>query len=299
MKAIWELIQCTILAIITYACKTWNANKREIEKINRIMDNILKRVLRTPQSTPREALYIDTGLLDPQTISMKQTIIMDHRLATGNSNRLSRLVQAEGKQSWKELTDLMKTRLEITEEDSSGKPETVKYKIRKKARTYFKRKLVEDGQSKSKVQFLINGKGDQWEAGKTPQYMNELTRESVSIIFKTRTRMIDVKNNFRNKYPDLLCRACSNEPETQEHVLEEFTVLHQDDTSRVKAHEVFEEAPLVLKSTARKVSETLQKLSEISPVITPNQVRTARCPPQTGRAADSTDLTTTGLANVA
>ena len=46
--------------------------KTDNEKINRIMDNILKRILMVPQSTPREALYIETGLLDPEAIRLKK-----------------------------------------------------------------------------------------------------------------------------------------------------------------------------------------------------------------------------------
>ena len=58
---IWELIKTSMVAITTYGCEIWNPNKGEIKEINRMMDNILKRVLMIPQSTPREALYIETG----------------------------------------------------------------------------------------------------------------------------------------------------------------------------------------------------------------------------------------------
>ena len=34
----------------------------------------------TPQTTPREVLYIETGLLDPETISNKQRIMISNRL---------------------------------------------------------------------------------------------------------------------------------------------------------------------------------------------------------------------------
>ena len=63
LQTIWELIETTIEAIIMYSSETWNANKTEIQEINKIMDNILRRILITPQTTPREALYIETGLL--------------------------------------------------------------------------------------------------------------------------------------------------------------------------------------------------------------------------------------------
>ena len=70
MKAIWELIECTIIPIITYGCEVWNPNKSEMKNINSLMDNILRRILMAPQSTPREALYIETGQPDQETISL-------------------------------------------------------------------------------------------------------------------------------------------------------------------------------------------------------------------------------------
>ena len=54
------------------------------------------------------------------------------------------------------------------------------------------------GKDKSKVRHLIDNKKE-WNAGIRPKYMQKLSREKASMIFKARTRMIDVKNNFRNK----------------------------------------------------------------------------------------------------
>ena len=54
-----------------------------------------------PQSTPREALYIETGLLDPETISLKQKIMMEHRMINSNNPRLQKLAKTEEPSLWK------------------------------------------------------------------------------------------------------------------------------------------------------------------------------------------------------
>ena len=61
---------------------------------------------------------------------------------------------------------------------------------------------------------------------KKEPYM-QLTREHASTIFKIRTRMLDIKNNFRkNKYnSSLTCRSCKACMETQTHILEECNSL--------------------------------------------------------------------------
>ena len=68
MECIWKLIKTCIIPKITYGCERWELLKSETEKLNQILDRIIKRILMTPEATPREALYIETGLLDIETI---------------------------------------------------------------------------------------------------------------------------------------------------------------------------------------------------------------------------------------
>ena len=66
--------------IITYAGKTRNPTNKEKSQLNRILDKIVKRILLVPTSTPREALYIETGILDIEHTTMKNRLNMDERL---------------------------------------------------------------------------------------------------------------------------------------------------------------------------------------------------------------------------
>ena len=43
--------------------------------------------------------------------------------------------------------------------------------------------------------------------------------------------MLHVKNNYKNAYKDLTCRACQKENETQEHVLATCPAIHNDTTN--------------------------------------------------------------------
>ena len=44
---------------------------------------------------------------------------------------------------------------------------------------------------------------------------NQISIEESKFIFLLRTRMLDVKVNFRNKHNDLLCRNCKSFPDDQ------------------------------------------------------------------------------------
>ena len=75
METIWTLIESCIIPIITYGSETWDINQNQTKRLNRILDNIIKRILNLPQSTPRECLYYELGTLD-----------IEHRIITKRLN---------------------------------------------------------------------------------------------------------------------------------------------------------------------------------------------------------------------
>ena len=60
--------------------------------------------------------------------------------------------------------------------------------------------------------------------------------------------MLDVKNNFRGKYKDTKCRKCTETIESQEHVLETCTGIHDDDTTKINTNDIFDSNPTNLKT---------------------------------------------------
>ena len=84
----------------------------------------------------------------------------------------------------------------------------------------------------------------------------------VSVIFKARTRMLDVKDNFRNKYRDDICRKCRVEKETQKHVLDECPGIHETDMSRVAKEDIFSDDVHKLKETAEKIHKIMQTIDD-------------------------------------
>ena len=123
-----------------------------MKEINRILDAILKRILMVPTSTPREALYIETGLLDPETIINRNRVLMQNRIRKGESKMMKQIIELDQKKGWKEHTEQIKNEMKIDENDLIGKECSVKYKMRKKTRNYFKEKMEQEGSKKSKVQ---------------------------------------------------------------------------------------------------------------------------------------------------
>ncbi len=113
METTWKLIEACVLPIILYAAETWNNNKEITEAVNRILDNIIKRTIQTPTCTPRETLYMETGILDIEHGAKKKQILMKHRIHDNASELMQTAINAGIKGGWKERTDKLEQELNI------------------------------------------------------------------------------------------------------------------------------------------------------------------------------------------
>ena len=264
MEVIWKLIDSCITPIITYCMEVCDINKKETKQINQILDGMIKRILMIPKTTPREALYVETGLLDIENTIIKNRINYNVRVLNTDKINLGILTRNDEKGSWKEKTNKLIEEYQITTEDMTGKKESTKRKIGIKIRNKFKNNLETTGKTKSKIKFLLDNK-QEWTIGKPAQYMNKLNRYQASIIFKTRSRMLEVKNNYKNKYRDHKCRLCNIHEEDQMHVLQTCPELQNKGLETVTIMEIFNEDAESLKKTAKKIDNIMQAILKPPP----------------------------------
>ena len=288
MKAVWKLIETCIIPILTYAGETRTPNKTENKAINDILDNTIKRVLMVPRTTPREAIYIETGLMDVEHTTMKNRINMDKRLSLNPESITYKAKENGARKGWKHTTQQIKDRLDINNQDMEGTRNLVKTNVREKTKAAFKESIDRNGAEKSKIQHLMNTKNNQWEPGKPAPYIMELTRMQASTIFKAKTRMLHVKENYKGKYqnrPDKLkCRACGLTEETQNHILNECTTLHLEDSTKVSQENLKTEDVNALRTASQKIMKTIKRLEDIhkEPLKNPlTKSKTKQRPPKT------------------
>ena len=260
MQTIWTVVQACITPIIVYAGEIWEATPKNYKEINSIMDNIIKRILKTPKGTPREALYIETGLLDPETIIIKNRITMEARIKKGKNELMKKITNLERESSWAYENRKLKQLLNITEENLLGSNYSLKKELGNNMRKQFKWKLHENSKNKSKMEYYLEGK-QKWEVEQRANYLNELTRNHSSTIFKARTRMLKVKSNYKNGNPDLKCRACGNYEETQKHVLEECQEINKE-LPQITKDMIFKEDATELKNTAITILKRMKKIEK-------------------------------------
>ena len=136
------------------------------------------------------------------------------------------------------------------------KPGKAKNHIRKTVHRKFREELFENAAGKTKVEHTIN----RYIGHEKNNYTNVLDRKTASTIFKTRTRMIDVKANYKNKYKDQICRLCKKENETQQHVLTEC-VITRNNNLNIDYDMLSAYSHIITKSVARKIEKILEMLT--------------------------------------
>ena len=104
METIWKLVETCIIPVITYGGETRELNKKDNDTYNRILDNILKRILLTPTTTPREALYMELGMIDIENTVAKNRINMHNRLERTKNKLIDQVMNINHEKSWINVT---------------------------------------------------------------------------------------------------------------------------------------------------------------------------------------------------
>ena len=179
---------------------------------------------------------------------------MEQRLGKTKNNLIEDVMQNTAKNSWTNIN-------RIIHENNGTDVTTSKTHREIIMDTKFKQRLEQDAVGKSKVNFLLQGIKE-WTPGKRQKYLSKLNRIESNEIFKLRTRMTKIKRNYKGAYRNLTCRGCNATEETQKHVLEECTSIHQDETTKIYEEQYFTDNIDMLKETVKKIKPILARLEQ-------------------------------------
>ena len=189
----------------------WNHLKaKQLEILESIDMMLLKKVLNAHTMTAKEAFSLETGLLPIKFIISKRQLwtIMQR----DETDLLKRFYQAQAlcktKNDWAELIEHEKKKYEIdlTDDEISRLKknkfkELVEKAVNKKASEYLNKVAEKHTKSHKLVKFKL---------AREPYFDDpRLSRNDIELLFSLRTRMVDLKKNFSNKYGvDLSCKIC-------------------------------------------------------------------------------------------
>ena len=124
------------------------------------------------------------------------------------------------------------------------------------------------------MKYFQEGKSN-WKVRNRANYMNKLTRNQASTIFKTRTRMLKVKSNYKNGNKDLTCRMCGKHEETQDHILEECESINKDHPPVTKAL-IFSDCIKELRKAAECITKRMEILENKNIRLPPLHISSVR-----------------------
>ena len=183
---------------------------------------LLRRILESPGSTPKEMLYLELACLPIRFILMSRRVMFLHTiLQECEQSLLHRFFQAQNKnptkgdwcQSAQKSLDDLDLKLSFSQVKQMKKEdlqEQIKQACAKSALKYLNK-------VKSKHTKVLHIPHNTWGM---QSYLkpNQITISEAKFIFSVRTRMLDVKENFKKKYSDSKCPNCT-EQDTQSHLL--------------------------------------------------------------------------------
>ena len=188
--------------------------------------DLMRKIFNAHSKTASELFYLETGKIPLRFVIYKRRLMYLWQILTRNENELIHKVYSvqslqTTKGDWFQILNQVKEILSIEKSDeeiSCMKKDAFKSYIDKKTQLKAFEYLKKIARKHSKSEFTwAQSKFDQ------QQYLSDarFSKQDIQLLFALRTRMIDVKTNFRNLYDNNLdCQTCSEKCiEDENHLL--------------------------------------------------------------------------------
>ena len=207
---------------LIYSSETWSyLTKKDLLTLQNAQLSFLRRVLEVPKSTPVAALYLELGVLPIQfEIEKKQLMFLKHLLEKNESDPALKLYQQMVKyqyeMNWANFVLNLRCKYNLPLNDQN-----IKVMSKDQWRSFVNEKIRSYAFHTLLIQCQLNSKTNHLNYKKFCQqlYITECDPQIARVIFKARTRMFDVKANFKTKYQGILhCPFCKIDEESLEHI---------------------------------------------------------------------------------
>ena len=257
-ELLFKVYETCMVPCLIYGCETWTLNKQEEQYMLKIQRNILRKILKVPESSPSSAVYLDTGIFPISFQVERRQLAYFWKLANSSDGSLCsdifmcQMKYKSHKQNWANYISslLLKYKLDnfsIENIANMNWKMTVKRLLHNE---YTKKLLQQDG---TKLKDLVMSKNS---IGRE-EYMKNLPMKYVRILFISRCKMFPCKENFKGTYNnDLLCRLCKMFNENQDHLFQECEITR---------HEHFKKSNLFCDdiNILKDIAEKLLRISEL------------------------------------
>ena len=249
---------------ILFNSEVWySLTKNQIKKLEDVDKLLLRRFLHAPISTPCEALYLELGAIPISFIlQARRLMFLHYLLELDREEMVSQFFYAQWhdpcKNDWTVTVqnDLRDYGIQIDLEEIKSMPKNqFKTLVKHKCRTLAFDHLTRSKLTHSKMSNL------NYEEYKMQFYFLDKAFHSgdARMLFRFRTRMIHVKNNYKtmHKDSDRHCPVCKLEVDTQEHLLECIVLNASRPIAHVDYQAIFGEEVNKMKLTFNHLKTSL------------------------------------------
>ena len=219
------LYQSLFLSTMLFNSQTWsNLRKKDLEDLKTLQCKFLKKIIGVPNSTCNAFTFLELGVLPiEQEIHKRQLMYLQRILQLDEDDPVKKVFefqccqsQTDGERNWwsgiKELMEKYEIE-ESLEEIKNMSKEVFKNAVNLKVRMVALEELRTECQSKKKTSEL------EYTELKMQGYLQSFYPNQAKVVFKCRSKTLDIKAHLTYKYKDSLCRKCGGENENVQHVI--------------------------------------------------------------------------------
>ena len=215
-----------LVSSMVFNCEAWyRLTIKQIKILEKVDEKLMRKVLDCPSKTPIHLMYLELGWLPLRFINQSRRLnflkyILDQKETSLMKQMFNEQKKKPKKYDWVKIVenDLKNLRIKLSYEDISSMTKLSFKKLVKKS-------CEENALNYLKLHIKSKGKELNYYKMELTHYLSSsshLTLQEKKELFKIRTRMTDVKSNYKNKYESLNCDKCGTInyfiEETQEHV---------------------------------------------------------------------------------
>ena len=196
--------------------EAWYAvSKAELDLLETIDVQFLRQILRAPKTTPKEMLFLELGCIPLRELIRKRRILfLQYIVKESPQSMMYKFLEAQLKdrkdKDWISLVlrDIQELKLNLELEDlKKMKNSKLKLILNKAVKENAFKELEIKKESQSKVKHLKHYKLEMQNYLKPNKL--KINQEDAQAIFKLRSRMTEVKENFKGKYFIHECDLCN------------------------------------------------------------------------------------------
>ena len=195
----------------------YGMTKSEIKEFDNLDLSLLRKILQAPISTPKEAFYLELGLIPIEVLlKVKRINYLRYLLTRNKDEMISKFFWTQWRNptrsDWTETVqqDLKDLKIELEEITSKSKS-AVKNMVKTKAREYALKELLLKKEKHSKLDRLHYGELKLQDYFKLQGLNITELRET----FKFRVRMLEFGENFRGNADFICCPLCASHLDNQ------------------------------------------------------------------------------------